>query len=300
MSIKEQLDKFEVNEENIGVLYNYFDSITGNNIPLIHFGLPKGCVFLRQRINKENELFTQIAELSYPPADCVKEYGRANVLYNPMFYGSTFGFDFRNELPLPRMLVLLETSTFAKDPEKSGIERSTCSKWMAQKDLNLIALPFSVEYVRPLNVIKQIQQEWEVQVKKYDGDKRALDLVKYMSDEIAKNYSNNLDYFKIAHFIYYLMRINLKTKEFDGILYPSVQAGGEGFNVALKPEVVDAYLSFEGASLCHLAKKGMDMYLKIMNYSKIVGEEIIYVDKELDLEEEKVFSEYTNGLKFIN
>jgi hypothetical protein len=44
----------------------------------------------------------------------------------------------------------------------------------------------------------------------------------------------------------------------------------------------------------------MDMYLKIMNYSKIVGEEIIYVDKELDLEEEKVFSEYTNGLKFIN
>ncbi|MBQ8720854.1 MAG: hypothetical protein IJY67_01725 [Paludibacteraceae bacterium] len=193
MSIKEQLDKFEVNEENIGVLYNYFDSITGNNIPLIHFGLPKGCVFLRQRINKENELFTQIAELSYPPADCVKEYGRANVPYKPMFYGSTFGFDFRNELPLPRMLVLLETSTFAKDPEKSGIERSTCSKWMAQKDLNLIALPFSVEYVRPLNVIKQIQQEWEVQVKKYDGDKRALDLVKYMSDEIAKNYSNNLD-----------------------------------------------------------------------------------------------------------
>ena len=52
-----------------------------------------------------------------------------------------------------------------------------------------------------------------------------------MSNEIAKNITNNKDYFKIANFVNYLLYINIRTKDSDGIIFPSVAAEGQGFNV---------------------------------------------------------------------
>lgn len=46
----------------------------------------------------------------------------------------------------------------------------------------------------------------------------------------------------------------MKTKDSDGIIYPSVPAQGGGFNVAIKPNAADTKIRFVGASLCHLLK----------------------------------------------
>ena len=68
----------------------------------------------------------------------------------------------------------------------------------------------------------------------------------------------------IANFVNYLLNVNMKTKDSDGIIYPSVPAQGNGFNVAIKPNVADTKIRFVGASLCHLLKQRDKSYVAIM------------------------------------
>ena len=86
-----------------------------------------------------------------------------------------------------------------------------------------------------------------------------------MSDEIAKEVEKPIDYLKIANFVYYVLYINTKTKDADGLIYPSVAAAGEGFNIVLKPDVVDRKLRFYSASLCYLVKNKMEAVLHVVN-----------------------------------
>ena len=97
------------------------------------------------------------------------------------------------------------------------------------------------------------------------------------------------------------MRINPMTKDADGLLYPSVPAGGLGYNVVVKPEVVDKYISFENASLCYLAKKRKQMLVMNVNHAIVDNDKIIYIDDIPNKEaHEKYFNELADGLSFVN
>ena len=263
-TIKEKLDRIVTKDENTTALYSIFNSVVGKTL-LISFEIGVGAFVIRQRLNKKGKEFQFVSELSYPPATLCKDYGRANIPYHPMFYCCSFADDFST--PLPRYISMLETSDFVKVKDSIGIERSTCSRWDVVEKLNLLALPFSTEYGRTIPIIKQIQNEWE-RVKRENGiSGEALELVDYMSNEIAKEITKNEDYFKIANFVYYVLFINEQTKEKDGIIYPSVAAAGEGFNIVLKPEVVDKKLRFSVASLCYLIKNREKAEIDIVNHS---------------------------------
>lgn len=296
MGIKERLDKLDSNEGNLNSLYDIFREIHEISIPIIRYTISVGTPLIRMRINDKGKDFTRISDLSYPPSECVREYGRANIPYNPMFYCCTFNVRFKEDAPYPRVVALLETSSFAREINCCGIERVTCSKWIPQRELNLVALPYSSLYKRSNDDMNIIQQEWDRLKTLCDIDKSGLELVEYMADEIAKDYQCNIEYFKIAHFIYYLLNINPKTREADGILYPSVRAGGECFNIAIKPEVVDNHIIFEGASLCYLAKKFDQMHLEIINYSCLNDDSIEYIRINNGLDDSPIF----NNLEFIN
>lgn len=299
--ISKILDLLEAKEDNVHTLYKIFNSVNEHGLPIIRFLLPVGTSFIRQRINESGKYFSLISDLSYPPADKVTKYGRANIPYNPMFYCCTFRKSTEVD-STPRYVALLETSNFVKDINNSGIERATCSKWVSHKELSLIALPFSTTYLNPCKDIKEIQKKWKEAIAIGEINSESLELIEYMSNEIAKPFNNgNTEYFKIAHFIYYLMRINPKTKDADGLLYPSVPAGGEGYNVVLKPEVVDKYISFENASLCYLAKKQKQMLVMNVNHAMVDNDKIIYIDDIPNKEaHEKYFNELADGLSFVN
>ena len=64
-----------------------------------------------------------------------------------------------------------------------------------------------------------------------------MELIQYMSNEISKDFASDHEYMIIANFVNYLLNVNMKTKDSDGIIYPSVPAQGNGFNVAIKPNV---------------------------------------------------------------
>lgn len=218
-----------------------------------------------------------------------------------MFYACSFPSEKNDETPLPRIVSLMETSSFFKDKNSLGIERSTVSRWELSENLNLIALPFSNSYQRPCRDVLDIIANWENIISDANVNNDGLELILYMAQEIAKDFATDNGYVKIANFVNYLLHINSKTKYADGIIYPSVPAGGGGFNVAIKPEIVDRKIKFSGASLCYLLKQRDKSYVHIIKDS-LVNEDgtlTFYIRKQ-DKDAIAMYDKYARGLSFVN
>ena len=299
--ITELLNAINVQEENTEELYGIFRMVPDYDIPLIRFYLYKGASLIRQRVNEKNTEFNMVSDLNYPPADCITGYERANIPFQPMFYACSFPDDYESDdVPPPRVVALMETSHFYRDRNAIGIERSTVSRWDIVEDLELAAMPFIANYSMACQLIKNIKDGWNNEISKYHVNPNGLELIMYMANEIGKNFSSNVEYFKIANFVNYLLNVNEKTKNVDGIIYPSVPGAGSGFNVALKPSTVNKKIKFGGASLCYLLKKGEKAYLRVMNHSISVEKGIItYCDMDKDPQEDALCAQYS-GLDFIN
>lgn len=301
--ISSLLDNIDVEKQNTDELYDIFRMVPDVDYPVLRFYLYPGTVLIRQRINLPGAEFNKVSDLGCPPASCIHSYERANVPYQAMFYTCSFPGDYEadgDNLP-PRVVALLETSSFYRDREASGIERCTVSLWDVVKDLELVAMPFLFDYSRACKDILAINDAWNRELAKYDVNKEGLELVEYMAKEIGKTFSSNIEYFKIANFINYLLNVNEKTKNVDGIIYPSVPAAGAGFNVALKPDVAREKVQFRGASLCHLLKKKEQSYLTVLNHSiSVIGDSITYSPQSLDVREAALYKEYANGLSLRN
>ena len=299
--ITDLLNAIDVTKENTEELYGIFRIVADYNLPVIRFYLYAGSGLIRQRVNQQGTEFSSVSELSYPPLLCVKGYERANVPYQPMFYACSFPSGYNDETHPPRVIALQETSAFFKDKMSRGIERCTVSRWEVVKDIELIAMPFLADYKMPNNDIATIKNAWNQELQKNKVNSDGLELIEYMAKEIGKEFKTNVEYFKIANFVNYLLNVNEKTKNADGVIYPSVPSGGAGFNVAIKPTVVDEKIKFVGASLCHLLKKGEQSYLHVMNQSaKVENGVITYEDKEMAPQEVMMYAQYAEGLKFRN
>jgi len=299
--ITEMLDAVDVRKENTEELYKIFRMVPDFDLPLIRYYLYKGTSLIRQRVNEKGKEFHLVSDLSYPPADCIKCYERANLPYQPMFYACSFPNDYESDnVPPPRVVALMETSAFYRDRSTSGIERSTVSRWDIVEDLELAAMPFIADYSMACQLIKEIKNGWDNEIGKYHVNPDGLELIMYMANEIGKSFASNVEYFKIANFVNYLLNVNEKTQNVDGIIYPSVPGAGAGFNVALKPSAVNKKLEFGNAALCHLLKKGEKAYLCVIKHS-VSAENgiIIYQNMDKDPQEDSICAQYS-GLDFIN
>ena len=298
--ITEDLDTIDPSTENIEELYGIFKSVSDYDIPVIRFFIGAGSSLIRQRVNEPGKEYNLVKELYYPPAINIKDYGRANLPFQSMFYACCFSLD--PDEPLPRMLTLMETSSFFKDTESCGIERATCSRWLVKDRLELIVLPFYTHYNRPCKMIMEIQTRWDDAIKSTNINEDAKELVDYMSAEISKDFPNSKGYFKIANFVNYLLYVNEKTRDADGVMYPSVPGDGAGFNVVLKKESADVKIEFVRSSLLHLVKNKKKAYEFIVNDSSIVSKEgvITYVPRVVTEKEKDEYEKYAHGLEIIN
>ena len=299
--ITDLLNAINVTKEDIEELYSIFRIVEDYNLPVIRFYLYTGSGLIRQRVNEKGKAFRLISKLNYPPANCVTKYERANVPYQPMFYACSFPNSYNDNTHPPRLIALQETSAFFKDKTSSGIERCTVSRWEVVEQLELVAMPFLSEYKLANSDIENIKNAWEQELKDNNVDADGRELIEYMAREIGKTFKSNVEYFKIANFVNYLLNVNEKTKGADGIIFPSVPAAGAGFNVAIKPTVVDKKIKFVGASLCHLLKRREQSYLHVMNQSVSVKDGVItYEDKGMEDAEKQMYQAYADGLSFIN
>ena len=299
--IREELECINTPDQNgINALYSLFHSIPDYEIPIVRHTIFPRSSLIRQRVNIKGQHFKNISELYYPPSS-VTPMERANLPGNPMFYACSFPSEITDQSPIPRLIALEETSPFMKDTTKSGIERATVSRWEVTQQLELIALPYVGTYERASPDLLEVKKAWNVAIAKGIVPQEALDLVNYMAEEISKDFSEKDQYFKIANFVYYLLRMNQKTKNADGIIYPSVPAQGAGFNVAIKPEVADVKIHFLNASECHLLKQGEQM--TVVSVSDAVVDElggIVFKDRIFSPEEQAFYLEKSRGLSFVN
>lgn len=289
-----------VSEDQLQDLYAVFRSIKDYEIPIVRHTIYPGSSLIRQRVNQPGKNFSHVSELSYPPIN-VTPMERANLPGHPLFYACSFPSEINENAPIPRVIALEETSSFMRDKTKSGIERATVSRWSVNKQIELIALPYTGTYERACPDLLQIRKGWIEAINKGVVPQDALDLVHYMAEEISKDFTRKEQYFKIANFVYYLLNTNKKTKDADGIIYPSVPAQGAGFNVAIKPEVVDSRIEFSNASICHLLKNGMQMSV-IPTSDAVVDQfgNMTFVDRVFSKEEEDFYREKSKGLSFVN
>lgn len=299
--LSDSLRTYNIQEGNLDKLYGIFKSVNDYDIPIVRYTIYPGSRLIRQRINPKGKEFYSISELNYPPAICLSKYGRVNLPYQSMFYACSFPNINDADVPYPRMVSLLETSSFFKDKNSVGIERATVSRWDVTETLNLIALPFWEEYKRPCPDILSFVKSWHDLIQDVSINSDGLELIQYMSKEISKNFSFDREYMIIANFVNYLLNVNMKTKDSDGIIYPSVPAQGGGFNVAIKPNVVDTKIRFVGASLCHLLKKRDQSYIAIMKDSHMNSDGTLsYTDRVLSKEQIAIYEQYADGLTFVN
>lgn len=301
MKIRQKLDRITTLDQ-IGLreLYNVFLSVPDFEIPIVRYSISPGSSLIRQRVNQNGKSFKTIDELYYPPSS-VTPMERANLPGNPMFYACSFPSKITNQSPIPRIIALEETSSFMRDTTQSGIERATVSRWDVIAQIELIALPYIGTYSRACPDLLRVKEEWEKAISQGVVSHDALELVNYMAEEISKDFSDRNQYFKIANFVHYLLRINQKTRDADGIIYPSVPAQGAGFNVAIKPESADAKIRFSNASECHLLKKGMKM--TVIPVSDAIVDEygrIAFKDRDFTSEYRAYYFDNSIGLRFVN
>lgn len=218
--------------------------------------IKKGWFIDRVRINKPNEIFSRIDQVSYihdqDVLDKYVDFGRANEPKQAVFYGSIIS----PQIEQPRVVAYFETSELLRELDKhdNAEEIFTLSRWRILEDIEVVEMIFSDEAIK---VNEYNRQSLENQMKNY----KHLPIAdhceaqgRFFSNEFARNdikRGENHKYKISAGYSNYLWR----NSHLKGITYPSVASNFLGQNVALLPEVVDKYLKLETVGMFKFIRK---------------------------------------------
>lgn len=194
-------------------------------LPVVSFPLKVGDIIFRSRRNNE-EYYTEISKISCPKPNQVKEFGRANIPNQPRFYASenrpTSYMEFVDDLSMK----------LEKDDEVSF----TIGGWILKKDLILSVIynPYDTRETKYNEMFGTGFKEF-VETTSFDYKDGIFRFFEFIADEFSKPVKDEDDTYVITSA--YSNNI-LSNSIIDGIIYPSVPGGGDGFNIVLKEEVV--------------------------------------------------------------
>lgn len=206
---------------------------------------------IRSSLNAENQFHQNVSRLNYPPAEYART-DRASLKGKPMFYASVFTSAYKDGA-YPRVISALETTDVLRGFEKTGKVFTTQSAWKTNRDLNLIAFPFSKKYKKPCEEILFQRKYWDNEYSMH-WSSDYVEFSEFISDLLATPAYSCL-YDITATTIDYLLNESTLSGDTDGIMYPSVWGDGEGMNICLKTDVVDKHISFEAASVQLIVKE---------------------------------------------
>lgn len=190
--------------------------------------LEPGFIFFRSRNNYSIPEFTTINDLSYRKDIAnIKEYGRANKPNQAIFYCAD-----------SKITAIGETSSAARCEKYKTINEFsiTTGVWETIDYLKLALIVNNQDAQKKNEIIKGFGEEVEKITKNiFVGEANLIQtFLNFLSNEFAVYTNCNHLLYKICcAFSYYIY------KNSDGFIYPSVQREFDGFNIALKPEVVE-------------------------------------------------------------
>jgi hypothetical protein len=195
-------------------------------LPIILFTYPKGSSIFRSRINIGTELFENVSDISIPDEKYVTEYKRANKPKQSLFYGSE-----------DRPTSYLEFVEQLAENTPIGNEVAiTVGKWKTKRELTL-ALVFNPQAERNISYYQQHGEALDEVIKKSPEEfrKGTTKFYEFIGNEFAKNAGGDIRTYQITCAYSNIVFAHEKT---DGIMYPSVARGGDGFNIALKKNII--------------------------------------------------------------
>jgi len=244
----DELRKFDFSTEDSDYIYQRLINL--GRIGVIVTSLSRGKKIIRARLSEEAS-FTTISKLSFKPSQHNITYQRASTPRNTMFYGSIVPEVLGNTEPTTaRIPIIFELSEFVRNDDTIGEQDITFSAWEVQDTIELISLVHHKRFVRPTELTRQLQEQFEHFVGEDQNLRnQSLAISEYLAYEFAKS--------EIPHHLHYMISAifsEIICQRFDGVLYPSVRLAGEGINVAIKPQTVNDKLRSLGASECTVYK----------------------------------------------
>ena len=214
--------------------------------------LHKGKTLMRARPNFNNERFFSKCQLSYKPQHFNKTYQRASTPYRTMFYASMVPETIQSgELDNTRFIGAFEALPWLRDKTTKGYQMITYGRWLVTNDINLIAIVQHDDFYKESSYTRELVQTFKKFTEDFpDLKDETLAISDFFANEFAKVETNNdYDYLLSATFSELVV-----DKGIDGILYPSVRVGGQGFNVAINTEIADTHLDLIIAGECSIYK----------------------------------------------
>lgn len=217
------------------------------------FALHKNMKITRARPGQN---YKEKSEVSFLPQEKNTKCQRASTPLKTMFYGTIIHEEQGSEES--RLIAASEVSSLLKGgKETKGTELITFSNWRVIRDINLVVILDENTYKNVSNnpLLSELRNSYIEFVKLTPEIEENVRLISnFFAKEFAKEPINyEYDYFISAIF----SEIVTNELNYDGVMYPSVQAGGQlGFNVAIKPEVVNKNLKLEKVGESTLYKNG--------------------------------------------
>ncbi|MBN8856152.1 MAG: hypothetical protein BGO55_08280 [Sphingobacteriales bacterium 50-39] len=222
--------------------------------------LHPGKVLIRARPNEAGKTFSLRSDLSYKPPKYNTTYQRASTPDQTMFYAGTIPENIRiDELDNARLIATLEASHLLRDNIPDGEQLITFSKWVVVKDIRLFAVCYHRDFTENSSHTHELYNAYHAWTKTLSDELRekSIEVTEFMANEFAKMpIRGDFDYMISAIFTEIMARG--KT---DGVYFPSVRAGAQGYNVAIVPEVADSCLKLVAAGECTIYKKGAETFV---------------------------------------
>lgn len=219
-------------------------------IPFVSGTISKGNILYRARLNENEKSFENISKLGLIPKEKVKEFGRANLPNESVFYSSdNFGMACGE---------VFQNIKYSYNPRKEmGV--TTIGEWEVLRDLNISHVYYSESVMKKREDIKFLKNYYSslIRAKSLINTEtiNASDLIlAFFCDEFSKNNILTTNDYKFS--VWYVLRLkrmnqlivqNSMGNTYDGIVYPSVAMKYRGDNVALLDDDLDAKIKFKTA-----------------------------------------------------
>lgn len=232
-------------------------------IPWLHHPLKAGTIISRCRKDAPS-----LGRDSFgcKPAEIVEDYQRASIPHKTVFYGAVGD----REVEDGEFIAMLETSKTHRNNIEYGREEIFVSHWGVKQDIQMALISHPKVFVDSNigSTVDEMQKNYNRLLPRYPADRDFIiefdKLAEFVARQFAKRVKdgNNFEYLISAYFA------NNALETDCGIIYPSAQVNGKlGFNVALRPDIINSHLDFINAEKHILYKAGNYMQVPADKYS---------------------------------
>lgn len=226
LSIIRSLESLNVNDPNA---YEFACScfMKINKPPVFLCEVPAGQRVIHSRTHESEDFFCKISDISLPPEECVKNYGRCNRPKQAVFYCSE-----------NRPTSYIELLQYWAESKQYGDKlKVTLGQWRLKTNALSVIVTSPNEKDRVSNFDKIHGAAFDKELVQFEGEElKAYKLFfKYLFDKFRMHAKHDIKTYIITS-SYCNLALQYSIHKPDAILYPSVPYAGEGVNFCFKSD----------------------------------------------------------------